>query len=293
MEKVVLFGNSVFAENLFFLLTHDARYQVAAFTVDREYLGEESLHGVPVVPFETVQSLFSPSGHKMLLPISFQMVNRLREEKYLQARAKGYHLISYHSPRATLYPGIICGDNCIILENAVVEPYVRIGNNVIIAAGAIIGHHSVIRDHCFISPGAVILGGATVEERCLIGANASIKEEVTVARECVIGTGASITRNTREQGVYINRPPLMHRKRSDQLKLLVTQQTRRTAELLHRESAKKDSAAQPQSALLDRKAQAQEDVFLPQSGEPARQGITDAGMGQAGSGDRETRTDEA
>jgi sugar O-acyltransferase (sialic acid O-acetyltransferase NeuD family) len=237
--KIVLFGNSVFAENLFFLLTHDTHYEVAAFTVDREYLTAELLHGLPVVPFEAVQILFPPSEHRMLLPVSFQKVNQVREIKFFEARAKGYRLISYVSPRATVYPGLESGDNCIIMGNAVVEPYVQIGNNVIIATGAIIGHHTVIKDHSFIAPGAVILGGAVVGERCLIGANASVKEEVTVARDCVIGTGVSITRNTREQGVYLNRPPMMHKKRSDQLKLLVTQPTRRTARLRQPEAGER------------------------------------------------------
>lgn len=230
-EKVILFGNSVFAENLFFLLTLDAHYEVAAFTVDREYVRDDSLHGVPVVAFDTVQSLFPPSGYKMLLPVSFQKVNRIREEKFTQAKEKGYQFISYVSPRSTVYPGLVTGDNCVILENVVIEPYVTIGNNVIIATGAIVGHHAVIKDHCFISPGAVILGGVTVEEKCLIGASATVKEEVIVARECVIGTGVVITRNTREYGVYTNPPPRLHRKRSDQLSMLVTLPTR-TSELL-------------------------------------------------------------
>jgi sugar O-acyltransferase (sialic acid O-acetyltransferase NeuD family) len=264
MEKVILFGNRVFAENLFFLLTLDARYEIAAFTVNREYLKDDSLHGVPVVPFETVEALFPPSGHKMLVPVSYQMINRLREEKYFQAKAKGYQFVSYHSPRATLYPGLDSGENCIILENAVIEPYVRIGNNVIIASGAIIGHHTVIKDHCFISPGAVILGGVTVEERCLIGANASVKEEVTVARECVIGTGVSITRNTQEQGVYTNRQPRLHSKRSDQLKLLVTQPTRSAAQQVQAGAEEKESTELPQTVPEESRPEGQERTSLPE-----------------------------
>ncbi|MEW6115758.1 MAG: acetyltransferase [Nitrospirota bacterium] len=222
MEKIVLFGNSVFAEQIYFLLTHDSPYEVAAFTVDGNYIKDDTLFGVPVVPFETVESSFPPSEYKMSIAISFQKINRLREEKYLQAKAKGYQFINYLSSRATSYPGLTVGDNCIILENSVIAPYVEIGNDVIIASGAMIGHHTVIKDHCFISPGAVVLGGVTVEEYCLIGANATIKEEVRVARECLVGSGVSITRNTRERGVYINPPADLHPKRSDELRTWLT-----------------------------------------------------------------------
>jgi sugar O-acyltransferase (sialic acid O-acetyltransferase NeuD family) len=218
MEKIIVFGNSVFAEHIYFLLTHDSPYEVVAFTVDRKYIGDNTLFGLPVVPFETVESFFPPSQHRMTVAVSFQRVNRLREEKYLQAKAKGYELISYVSSRAMSFPGLAVGDNCVILENAIIGPYVEIGNNVTVASGAIIGHHAVLRDHCFISPGAVILGGVTVEEYSLIGANATVKEEVTIARECLIGSGVSITNNTQEGGVYFNPPPELYPKRSDELR---------------------------------------------------------------------------
>ena len=184
-----------------------------------------------MVAFETVEQVFPSAEYGMILPISYQKVNRLREEKYLQARAKGYGLVSYVSTRATVFPDLVLGDNCVILDNCVISPFVRIGNNVIVTDGAIIGHHAVLKDHCFVGAGAVILGRVTLGEFCFIGANATVKEEVIVARECVIGTGVVITRNTREYGVYTNPPPRLHRKRSDQLSMLVTLPTR-TSELL-------------------------------------------------------------
>jgi sugar O-acyltransferase (sialic acid O-acetyltransferase NeuD family) len=218
MEKVVIFGNSVFAEHIYAFLTHDSPYEVAAFTVDRKYITEEKLFGLPIVPFETVETAFPPAEYKMSVPLSFQRVNRLREEKYIQAKAKGYQLITHLSSTATSYPGLVVGDNCIIMEKAIIGPFAEIGNNVIVASGAIIGHHAVLQDHCFIAPGAVLLGGVTVEKYSFIGANATIKEEVTVASECLVGSGVSITRNTQEKGVYINPPADLYPRRSDELR---------------------------------------------------------------------------
>lgn len=216
--KVIVFGNSVFAEHIYALLTHDSPYEVAAFTVDRKYLREDTMFGLPVVPFETVESAFPPSEYRMSVPLSFQRVNRLREEKYVQAKAKGYRLITHLSSTATSYPGLVIGDNCIVMEKAIIGPFAEIGNNVIVASGAIIGHHAVLQDHCFIAPGAVLLGGVTVEKYSFIGANATVNQEVTVAGECLIGSGVSITRDTREKGVYLNPPPELHPKRSDELR---------------------------------------------------------------------------
>jgi sugar O-acyltransferase (sialic acid O-acetyltransferase NeuD family) len=218
MGKVIIFGNSLFAELYYDCLTHDSPYEVVAFTVDRDYITEDRLFGLPVVPFADIESLFPPSQYKMIISISFQRVNRLREEKYLQAKAKGYDLISYISSKATTWPGLVTGDNCTIGTNSSVEPFVKIGNNVTVTNSVVLGHHVVLKDHSFVAPGAVILGGVTVESHCLIGANATIKEGVTVARECIIGTGVSITKNTQERGVYFNRPPELFPKRSDELR---------------------------------------------------------------------------
>lgn len=217
MAKVIIFGNSLYAEHIFFFLTHDSPHSPIAFTADSGYIGRVELFGLPVVPFETVETIFPPSEYGMIVSLGFQRVNRLREEKYLQAKAMGYDLINYISSKAITWPGLAVGDNCIIGE-ATISPYVKIGNDVTIGSGAVIGHHSVIKDHCFISPGAVLPGGVTVEEYCLIGANATIKEGVTIARECIIGAGVTITKNTREKSVYADRPPELYPRPSDQLR---------------------------------------------------------------------------
>lgn len=221
-EKVVIFGNSIFAENIYSHLVHDSSMEPVAFTVDRAFLGQKTLFGLPVVPFETVESSFPPSACRMLLPISYQRMNRLREEKYLQARAKGYRLMSYVSSRSTVFPDLVLGDNCIILDNCVISPFVRMGNNVIVTDGAIIGHHAVLKDHCFVGAGAVVLGRVTLGEYSMIGANAAVKEEVVVAPHTLVGINAAITKNTRERGVYISQPAALHSRRSDQLGSLLS-----------------------------------------------------------------------
>lgn len=222
MEKVIIFGNSLFAELYYDCLTNDSPYEVAAFTVDSDFITEDRLFGLPVVPFGDIETFFPPSQYKMIVSVSFQKVNRLREAKYLQAKLKGYDLISYISSKANTWSGLVLGDNCTIGANSSVEPFVTIGNNVTVTNSVIIGHHVVLKDHSFVAPGAVILGGVTVEPNCLIGANATIKEGVTIARECIIGTGVSITKNTQEGGVYFNRPPELYPKRSNELREWLT-----------------------------------------------------------------------
>lgn len=218
MEKVVLFGTSSAAALTHFALTHDSPYEVVAFTVDRKYMKDDpTFIGLPVVPFEEVESIYPPSGFKMMIAVYASMVNRTRAGKYAQAKEKGYELINYISSRATTWPDLMIGDNCFISEGVICRPFLKIDNDVIVMPGASLGHDSVIKEHAFVAPRAVILGGVTVEPYCIIGANATILDNVTVARECIVGAGAVIHENTQEKGVYRVNPPTLLPLSSDRM----------------------------------------------------------------------------
>ncbi len=60
MAKVVIFGNTKTAELALYYLQHDSDHEVVAFTVERDYIKEPTFHGLPLVPFETVEEIYSP-----------------------------------------------------------------------------------------------------------------------------------------------------------------------------------------------------------------------------------------
>ena len=195
---------------------------MVAFTVDQAYLKEETLFGLPVVPFEQVEALYPPTAYKMAIFLGFRDLNGFREKKYSQAKAKGYELITHVSSKAITWPDLTIGENSVISEGVIVQPRVRIGNDVMIAAGASVGHHSSIQDHCFIASRAVVLGNVTVEPFCVLGANCTLKDGITVRRECIIGSGSYISEDTKEKGVYVNKPAELISKSSHEMKRLLT-----------------------------------------------------------------------
>ena len=220
-EKVVIFGATEIAMMCHFYFTCDSPYEVVAFTLDSDFIKEETFCNLPVVPFEDIESLYAPEEYKMFVAIFFGKVNKTRAEKYFQAKAKGYELVSYVSTKAVTWPGLIVGDNCIVSEGSVVNPFVSIGNNVIIA-GSSIGHHSIIDDHCFLAAQAVVLGNATIKPYCFVGSNATILQNVVLAGECIIGAGATITKSTREKSVYIDKTSELLPKNSSELSSWLT-----------------------------------------------------------------------
>lgn len=202
MAKVVIFGITEMAALHHFYFTHDSPHEVVAFTVDRDYIKEDTLFGLPVVPFEEVELIYPPREFKMRIAIFYNRLNKLRAEKYYQAKTKGYELINYISSKAITWPGLAIGDNCWISENTVCQPYAKIGNNVNILIKCSVGYRAIIGDHCYLAPHAVLSGHVMVEEYSFIGANSFIGNNVTIAKECVVGAGALILENTRARRVY-------------------------------------------------------------------------------------------
>jgi sugar O-acyltransferase (sialic acid O-acetyltransferase NeuD family) len=202
-DKVVIFGLGAFAQVARVYLACDSPYEVVAFTVDRAYMNGEIAYGLPVVAFEEVERAYPPDQYDMLVAIGYGEGNALRAEKYEEAKAKGYELITYVNSRTAIWGEVEIGDNCFIFENETIQPFVKIGNDVVIWSGNHIGHHSTIGDHCFISSHVVISGGATVGPYSFLGVNSSLRDGVRIAKGSVIGMGAVVVKDTEENCTYI------------------------------------------------------------------------------------------
>ena len=218
MAKVVVFGVGQWADLAHFYLTHDSPHEVAAFTVDRDYLQGEEHRGLPVVAFEEVKEQYPPDGYEMFVPISFKRMNHLRAEKFGAAKEKGYGFVSYVSSEATTWPGFECGENCFIFEDNTVQPFVEIGDNVVMWSGNHIGHHTVIKDHVMVTSHVVISGACTIEPYCFFGVNSTVRDETVVARETLVGAGAVILRDTKEFEIYKAQGTKPAKVRSDRLR---------------------------------------------------------------------------
>lgn len=202
-KKLVIFGAADIAELAHFYFTTDSAYEVAAFTVDGEFMKEDRFCGLPVAAFEEVTTRFPQETHDFFVALSYSKLNEIRKEKYLAAKAAGYRLASYISSHATVLNQGRFGENCFIFEDNTIQPFVRIGNNVTLWSGNHIGHHSVIGDHTFVAAHVVVSGGVTIGEQCFLGVNATLRDHITIGDRCVIGAGALLLRDAEPDGLYI------------------------------------------------------------------------------------------
>jgi sugar O-acyltransferase (sialic acid O-acetyltransferase NeuD family) len=220
VAKVVIFGCGQWAELAHFYLTHDSAHDVVGFTVDRPYLTADEFKGLPLVPFDEIESRFPPTSVRMFMPMSFKKMNRARAEKFDAGLRRGYDFISYVSSKATTFPGFSCGRNCFILEDNTIQPFVTIGDDVMMWSGNHIGHHTTIGDHVTITSHVVISGCCTIEPFCFFGVNATIRDETVVARETLVGMGATIVKDTKEFEIYRADGTEPSRVRSDRIRSL-------------------------------------------------------------------------
>jgi sugar O-acyltransferase (sialic acid O-acetyltransferase NeuD family) len=201
-RKLVLAGDSKLAEMAFEYFSRDSPYEIVAFAVEREYLRRDSLFGLPVVSFETVEERYDPAEHDLHVAVAYRLLNRVRARLVAEAKSKGYRLASYLSSNARVWPDVQLGEHHFIIEENVIQPFVRIGNNVVIMGANGIGHHSTIGDNCFISSHVIMAGTVELGENCFVGINSSLVNDIKIGRDCWIGPHVVITHDVEPQSVF-------------------------------------------------------------------------------------------
>lgn len=191
-QKLVVIGDSLFAEIAYEYFTYDSDYKVVAFSVERDYIKRDSLFGLPIIPFETLETVYAPVDHKFYAANVYTQGNKLRTRLYQQAKTKGFSPASYISSHAFVWRNVSVGEHCFIFEDNTVQPFVKIGNNVVLWSGNHIGHHSTIKNNVFFSSHVVLSGVCTVGENCFMGVNSTVANNIKIGNNVLVGAGALI-----------------------------------------------------------------------------------------------------
>jgi sugar O-acyltransferase (sialic acid O-acetyltransferase NeuD family) len=201
-RKLVIVGDSSFAEIACEMFEVAGNHEVAAFAVHREYLKRQDLLGRPVCALEDIDRLIPPADADAFVALTYRELNRARTRLCAEMKKKGYRLATYVSPAAFVWRNVTIGENCFIFENNVVQPFVKIGDNVILWSGNHIGHHSTIEDNVFVASHVVISGHVTVGSNTFLGVNATVADTVKIGVDNWIGPNALVTKDTEDDAMY-------------------------------------------------------------------------------------------
>jgi sugar O-acyltransferase (sialic acid O-acetyltransferase NeuD family) len=201
-KRLVIVGDSAFAQIAYEYFTYDSPYEVSAFSVEAAHLKRQELFGLPVVPFEEVDKEYPSTDYEIYAAVTYRQLNRLRARLMGIAKSRGYRLASYVSSRAFIWRNVRLGEHCFVFEDNTVQPFVVVGDNVVMWSGNHVGHHSRIGDNCFIASHAVLSGFCTVGDNCFLGVNCTIANDINIGRDCWIGPGVMIKQDVAENVLF-------------------------------------------------------------------------------------------
>ena len=207
MKNLVIVGAGEFGRMADEYFATDSQYSVAGFAVEREYMKETEMNGLPIVPLESITDYFGIDNHDVFVAITYVNGNRVRERLMNCCRELGYELVSFVSSKASVSPSVTIGSNVMIMENASLQFNVNIGDGAIVWNGVNISHGTKIGKCCWIAPAAAIAGLSQVDDRTFVGVNATVKDEIKIASDNLIGAGAVGIKDINDSfGTYVGCP---------------------------------------------------------------------------------------
>lgn len=205
MRNLVIFGNTPFAERLFKYISIENRDKVIAFTQDKDYISNYELQGIPVLPFEELNTLLC-NQFEVILGIGYAKMNQIKKTIYSKCKIKGYRIATYISTNAIVYSEDI-QDGCFIAPGAVVGPGCKLGCGNYLASSVILSHDNELGNFNFLSTNAVFGGFSKVSDNCFFGLHCTVRDGVTVASNNLFGSATNILESiTCSGGVFVGNP---------------------------------------------------------------------------------------
>lgn len=203
-KKLIIFGNTNYAEMVCDYFEEYSEYKVCLFTVDSKYRKSEEYYGKKIVDFEDIEKNYPPSKYDMFIAIGSSNLNKIREDACKRAIRKGYNLATFIHPKANISSKVKIGKNCILMEFCRVLQRTAIGDGVIIWPCAFISHDNIIKDYCYIVGSTN--GFCEVGENCFLAGGVFIADKVKIAKDNFLAMGAIVRKNTEENSVYEGNP---------------------------------------------------------------------------------------
>lgn len=202
MSDLVLFGTGHAAQTVAVYLAHHTDHRIVGYTVDAAHRTQDRCDGRPVVDWERLEDHYPPDQVRLFGPFSHMRMNTLRRDRFLEGRARGYRFARFIHPSSHVYADTI-GENCLILEGCVIQPFARIGDNVMIWSMCVVGHHAHISDHCFLSAMVGVGGRTMLGPECYLSAQTGVLPGLRLGRGCAILNEPMVTRDLPDLAVVV------------------------------------------------------------------------------------------
>ena len=199
-KDLVLYGNENFAKLIKWYIDNDDDRNIVAVTVEEEYITGTHFEGLPVIPFEKIQELYSPDDIEILIGIGYSKMNNVRKRIFEACKKKGYTIASYiHS--SCILSDVQMQEGNIILEDTLIEPFVQIGAGNIIWCKISIAHNCKIGNFNTIAGMASLCGFSEINNNCFLGNGCIIRDKIKIADYTLVGASAYAASDTEAYNV--------------------------------------------------------------------------------------------
>lgn len=204
-----IYGTTDLAENLFYLLSEDG-VKITGFVVERKYITDEcrtilfkdETRNLPVIPFEELEAHYKKQEIAIYLCIGYTNMNRVRREKFLEIKKRGYRIENYIHRTACVETDQL-GEGNLIFEQAYIGMYATLGNGNIVYPKALIAHHTKVGDFNYFAISASTAGHVAVGDENFLGNNATTKDKITIGNGNLIGANAYVQHDLLDGNVVV------------------------------------------------------------------------------------------
>lgn len=132
--------------------------------------------------------------------------NTIRLNKHRQLLEAGARMPTLIHPSAIISGYATIANGCVVMANAVVNPFAVVGQTCIVNTGAIVEHDCLLADGVHLSPNSAIAGGTQLGECAWLGIGAVTRQLVSVGAGATIGAGATVVANVTANTVVMGTP---------------------------------------------------------------------------------------
>lgn len=207
MEKprLVIYGIGPLGRLMHYYFSCASDYTVAAFCADRAFLLAEEFCGLPALAFEDLAQSHPPADFHLFVAIGYKRM-RDRQRLFERAKAAGYTLANFTSPRAAIHPPCELGENNVFMDQVLIEPFATIGDNNIFWSGTIVSHDCVVGSHNYLSAKVILGGRSKLADGCFLGNGACTINDIDVGPEAMLLSGAYALRDCTAFTKYLGNP---------------------------------------------------------------------------------------
>lgn len=217
MKDIVIFGANDFGRLLKYYIDNDDPRSVVAFTMDKEFIEEDSFCGIPVVDFENVEKKYPQEKYELMIGIGNSKMNQIRETVFKRIKDKGYTVASFIHPNTSMHCTDI-GEGNIILEKCMIYPFSKIGNGNLLWDHVLISHDCEVGDFNTFSSYADLCGYVKIKNNGYFGKHCIINDFVKIDNYTLVGAAAYAKKNTKAFEVVVPaRSVILEHKKSTDL----------------------------------------------------------------------------